>query len=101
MQPYWNILDKHLQKRAWREAINSGDVVSDLLISEMIEEAMVEGGGLRDISFVEDVDISEMITTSQGSMDLLEKVRVDVAFGLAEIPLLYGPIYERVNGPFP
>jgi hypothetical protein len=101
MQPYWNILDKHLQKRAWREAINSGDVVSDLLISEMIEEAMAEGGGLRDISFVEDVDISEMITTSQGSMDLLEKVRVDVAFGLAEIPLLYGPIYERVNGPFP
>jgi hypothetical protein len=28
-------------------------------------------------------------------------VRIDVAFGLAEIPLLYGPIYERVNGPFP
>ena len=45
--------------------------------------------------------VSEMITTSQGAMDLLEKVRIDVDFGLAEVPLLYGPIYERVNGPFP
>lgn len=45
--------------------------------------------------------VSEMITTSQGSMDLLEKVRVDVDFGLAEVPLLYGPIYERIDGPFP
>jgi hypothetical protein len=45
--------------------------------------------------------ISEMITTSQGSMDLLEKVRVDVDFGLAEVPLLYQPIYENIPGPFP
>jgi hypothetical protein len=45
--------------------------------------------------------VSEMITTSQGSMDLLEKVRVDVDFGLAEVPLLYGPVYERIDGPFP
>jgi len=45
--------------------------------------------------------VSEMITTAQGSMDLLEKVRVDVDFGLAEVPLLYGPIYERIDGPFP
>ena len=45
--------------------------------------------------------ISEMITTSQGSMDLLEKVRIDVDFGLAEVPLLYNPIYETVPGPFP
>jgi hypothetical protein len=47
------------------------------------------------------VPVSEMITTAQGSMDLLEKVRVDVDFGLAEVPLLYTPLYERINGPFP
>jgi hypothetical protein len=45
--------------------------------------------------------ISEMITTAVGSMDLLEKVRVDVDFGLAEVPLLYGPIYDMIPGPFP
>jgi hypothetical protein len=45
--------------------------------------------------------VAEMITTAQGSMDLLEKVRIDVDFGLAEVPLLYEPIYERVPGPFP
>lgn len=45
--------------------------------------------------------IGEMITTSDGLMDLVEKVRVDVAFGQAEIPLLYEPIYRRVPGPFP
>jgi hypothetical protein len=45
--------------------------------------------------------VSEMITTSTGAMDLLEKVRIDIQVGLAEIPLLYQPLYERVNGPFP
>jgi hypothetical protein len=45
--------------------------------------------------------VSEMITTSQGAMDLLEKVRIDIDTGLAEVPLLYQPLYERVNGPFP
>lgn len=45
--------------------------------------------------------IGEMITTSDGLMDLVQKVRVDVAFGQAEIPTLYEPIYRRVNGPFP
>lgn len=47
------------------------------------------------------VPISEMIATAVGSMDLLEKVRVDVDFGLAEVPLLYGPLYDTINGPFP
>jgi hypothetical protein len=42
-----------------------------------------------------------MITTSQGAMDLLEKVRIDIQTGLAEVPLLYQPLYERINGPFP
>ncbi len=45
--------------------------------------------------------IGEMITTSDGLMDLVEKVRVDVAFGQAEVPILYEPIYRRVDGPFP
>ena len=44
---------------------------------------------------------SEMITTSQGAMDLLQKVRIDIDVGLAEVPLLYQPLYERINGPFP
>lgn len=99
--PYWRTMDKNTALAAWKEAINSGDISRELLISEMIEDAVEEDGGFRYIEFGEDVDISEMITTSQGSMDLLEKVRIDVAFGLAEIPLLYGPVYERVNGPFP
>jgi len=45
--------------------------------------------------------VSEMITTAQGAMDLLEKVRLDIDTGLADVPLLYQPLYERVNGPFP
>jgi hypothetical protein len=45
--------------------------------------------------------ISEMITTDQGSMDLLEKVRVDVDFGLADTPLLYQSLYDFIPGPFP
>jgi hypothetical protein len=45
--------------------------------------------------------VSEMITTTQGAMDLLEKVRIDIDTGLADVPLLYQPLYERINGPFP
>jgi hypothetical protein len=45
--------------------------------------------------------IAEMITTSTGLMSLIEKVRIDVEFGQADVPLLYGPIYETINGPFP
>lgn len=45
--------------------------------------------------------IGEMLTTQDGLMSLVEKVRVDVAFGQAEIPTLYESIYRRVNGPFP
>lgn len=45
--------------------------------------------------------IGEMITTPDGLMDLVQKVRVDVAFGQAEVPTLYESIYRRINGPFP
>jgi hypothetical protein len=101
MEPYWRTLDKDSQAALWRESINAGENRRELILSEMLLDNMLEDGGLRDIRFDDSVDVSEMITTSQGAMDLLEKVRVDVAFGLAEIPLLYGPLYDRVNGPFP
>lgn len=45
--------------------------------------------------------IGEMITTADGLMDLVQKVRVDVEFGQAETPTLYESLYRRVNGPFP
>lgn len=60
----------------------------------------------EDANFTVDVatleqPIGEMITTSDGLMDLVEKVRVDVEFGQAEVPILYEPIYRRIPGPFP
>src|SRR5262245_15130685 len=72
-----------------------------LLLShnEILEKRMAEG---FEVPYAElTAPIGEMITTAQGLMDLVEKVRVDVEEGQAEIPLLYGPIYRRVNGPFP
>lgn len=45
--------------------------------------------------------LKEMISTSDGAIDLIQKVRVDVEFGQAEIPLLYQPIYDMIPGPFP
>jgi hypothetical protein len=56
----------------------------------------------NELEFIElKKEVREMLTTSQGQMALLEKVRVDVDFGLADIPLLYGPVYDRIPGPFP
>ena len=43
--------------------------------------------------------VGEMITTAQGLMDLVEKVRVDVEFGQAEVPTLYEPVYRRIAPP--
>ena len=101
-EPYWETITAKTQRDKVRELINEGVTASrDVLINEMLADAIDPEGGLRGVAFQEDVDISEMITTAQGSMDLLEKVRIDVAFGLAEIPLLYGPLFERINGPFP
>lgn len=45
--------------------------------------------------------LKEMIVTSDGALDLIQKVRVDVEFGQAEVPLLYQPIYDMIPGPFP
>jgi hypothetical protein len=99
---YWDTITAKTQHDKLRVLINDGVASSqDVIINEMIADAIDPEGGMRNVLFQEDVDISEMITTAQGSMDLLEKVRIDVAFGLAEIPLLYGPLFERINGPFP
>lgn len=67
--------------------------------SEMMREAEEWKNELEFIDLKKSV--AEMLTTSQGQMALLEKVRVDVDFGLADIPLLYGPVYDRIPGPFP
>jgi hypothetical protein len=68
-------------------------------ISEMQSQVEDRLGEMNEILLKKSV--SEMISTSVGSMSLLEKVRVDVEFGLAEVPLVYQPVYETIGGPFP
>lgn len=68
-------------------------------ISEMRNAVEDRLDGIPDVILKKSV--SEMITTSQGSMDLLEKVRIDVEFGLADVPLVYGSLYDTIPGPFP
>src|SRR4029078_8989766 len=68
-------------------------------INEMIQDAR-EAGAKKRVARLKR-PVGEMITTSQGLMDLVEKVRIDVGFGPGDVPLLYNPIYETVNGPFP
>lgn len=69
--------------------------------SELKAERAREGVELETAELIQ--PIGEMITTSDGLMDLVEKVRVDVEFGQAEIPILYEPIYRRIApaGGFP
>jgi len=110
-EPYWNLIDREVQKQRLHEAINKGNRNGggSVLVGEMLSQAIHKDGGLDYVSFPSarrDPNIPivrEMINTSQGQMALLEKVRIDVAFGLAEIPLLYGPIYRRIApaGGFP
>jgi len=76
--------------------VNGTQIIS---INEMIQDAR-EAGAKKRVARLKR-PIGEMITTSQGLMDLVEKVRIDVEFGQADVPLLYNPIYETVNGPFP
>jgi len=67
--------------------------------NELLSERRENGFEVEEA--VLNMPIGEMLTTSDGLMNLVEKVRVDVAFGQAEVPLLYEPVYRRVNGPFP
>lgn len=105
-EPYWNVIDPERAKSALQGLINAGTRQSQThLIGEMLAEQIVEGGGLNTLNFPgfrrdnAKPIIKEMIDTAQGQMALLEKVRIDVAFGLADIPLLYGPIYNRIAPP--
>lgn len=108
-QKYWNVIDSESQKALVAEMVNEGKTPSfrrggDVLISEMMSQLIHPEGGFEGV-----IDwperktdlplIREMINTSQGQMALLEKVRIDVAFGLADIPLLYGPVFDRIAPP--
>lgn len=66
-------------------------------ITEVLNERLVEGIETEIAELT--TPIGEMITTSDGLMDLVEKVRVDVEFGQAEVPILYEPIYRRIAPP--
>lgn len=71
-----------------------------ILHAEEIKQKRIEDG--FEVEYAElEQPIGEMISTSDGLMDLVEKVRVDVEFGQAEAPILYEPIYRRIPGPFP
>jgi hypothetical protein len=111
--PYWRVIEREAQKHLVAEMIDQGIRQGDkAIIPTMLAEQIRDkdkGGGLRYLALdaskkkTDRPLIREMIDTAQGQMALLEKVRVDVAFGLADIPLLYGPIYQRIApaGGFP
>ena len=88
--------------RRWTPSRISGEGASAQIVSASEMEGRLVPQFLNDAVEIDLLQsVSEMITTSQGAMDLLEKVRIDIQTGLAEVPLLYQPLYERVNGPFP
>src|SRR4051794_9827335 len=115
--PFWKTLHKDTQKQLVGEMLDKKGKLragvplgsNSVLINELVGEMKHEEGGLNYFQFPgqrRDPDksiVREMIDTAQGQMALLEKVRIDVAFGLADIPLLYGPIYQRIApaGGFP
>lgn len=41
--------------------------------------------------------VREMITTDEGRREVMQKVVLDVEFGREQVPLLYQPIYERLE----
>ena len=91
-----------LQHRDWTSTQTVGEMTRARLFAE---ESMRNSLVPKYLDDAVEIDllkpVGELITTSQGAMDLLEKVRIDTDIGLAEVPLLYTPLYERVNGPFP
>ena len=106
VNPYWREVSAELARAELHAAIDKGvRNQRNLLMGEMLSNAIHKDGGMDYFSFpAARVDpakpiIREMIDTAQGQMALLEKVRIDVAFGLADVPLLYGPIYQRIAPP--
>jgi len=112
-EPFWKVVNPTTRVAAVREMIDKGDrrveAYSDggrsTVSNELVAEMTHPEGGLNFFEYPAqrsnpDVPIiREMIDTSQGQMALLEKVRIDVAFGLADVPLLYGDIYDRIAPP--
>jgi hypothetical protein len=93
---------REIRGRNWTPNRVIGDAGSMNVMSVGEMEARLVPEFLKDEILIDlNVPVSEMITTSQGAMDLLEKVRIDIQVGLADVPLLYQPLYERVDGPFP
>ena len=87
------------RNRRWSPRVN-GEGVKIFAVSEM--ESRLTSEFQKELPEVELLkSVGEMITTAQGAMDLLEKVRIDIDVGLADVPVLYQPLYERVDGPFP
>src|SRR5262245_15524375 len=89
--------------RSWRvgnRVVGEMNSWTEFVVTEMEDRLVPEfhkGQIIADLAR----PISEMITTTQGAMDLMEKVRLDIDVGLADVPLLYQPLYDRLNGPFP
>lgn len=106
--PYWDVVSAPVQKKVIREMVNDGKIVADnVIVGPWLRDHIDPDGGLLYMDWPEKQGnrpiIREMIDTAQGQMDLLEKVRIDVAFGLADVPLLYGVIYDTIApaGGFP
>jgi hypothetical protein len=106
---YWKVINPESHKQLLGEMIDKGKRSGSkaLLVNEMLSDQINEKGGLNYFPFQapkgDKPIVREMLDTAQGQMALLEKVRIDVAFGLADIPLLYGPLYQRISpaGGFP
>jgi hypothetical protein len=93
-----------LRHKSWAptgEMVVHGQGGRATVVSEMAHAATIENFLKDSVEVDLKKPIGEMITTSDGAMALLEKVRIDTDVGLAEVPLLYQPLFERVNGPFP
>jgi hypothetical protein len=91
-----------LTHRRWTSGRMVGEIATVQLVSASEMTARLTDEFLKDSLDIELLQsVGEMITTSDGAMDLLDKVRIDIDVGLAEVPVLYTPLYERVNGPFP
>lgn len=74
-------------------------------IAEMYEKANavaaaeMADGKITKASIKENVNIGEMIGTSDGAEAFVTKVVTSVYEGIASVPLLYGPIYSKVSDP--
>lgn len=95
--------ESNLRHRDWNDPTKIvGEIATVKLVSASEMESRLGRNFKQDMAQADLLhSVGEMITTSTGAMDLLEKVRLDIDVGLADVPLLYQPLFERVNGPFP